>query len=105
MKKITSIFAAILLMGTVLFFACKKDKPAPVVDTCSTLSTTLAPDIATAQAAFTAYSTSPTPTNCVALKVAANTLSSKASVCPAIIALPNIQALIAASAALPCTAP
>jgi hypothetical protein len=86
---------------SVVFLACKKDKP--VVDPCTTLATTLAVDISNAQILYATYLASPTPANCIALKNAATSLTAKASICPAVIAKPEIQVLIKGAAALNCT--
>jgi|GEM_PF-4677813 len=104
MKKISLKIVIALLLTTTAFFACKKDEPTPVVvvDPCTTLAVTLAADITLTQAAFATWQASPTRANCNSLKTAATTLSTKASVCPAVIALPNIQALVVAAAALDC---
>jgi hypothetical protein len=103
MKKITLKISAILLLSSVLFFACKKEKPEPVVDPCTTLATTLSVEIAAAQAAYVTYLTSPTPANCTALKSIATSLSTKVSACPAIAAQADVQVLITGAASLDCT--
>jgi hypothetical protein len=102
MKKITLKIAAIVLLSSVVFFACKKTE----VDECSTLPTTLAPEITAATTAFTAYSAvgGQTTTNCIALKTAATALKTKASKCPAVLELPQIKVLITASDNLTCPA-
>lgn len=103
MKKISLKITIALLLTTTVFFACKKDEPAaPVVD-CTTLEVTLATDITLTQTAYATWLASPTPANCNSLKTAATTLSTKASACPAVLALPNIQRLVVAAAGLNCT--
>lgn len=104
MKKISLKITIALLLTTTVFFACKKDEPAaPVVDPCTTLAVTLATDITLTQTAYATWLASPTPANCNSLKTAATTLSTKASACPAVLALPNIQLLVVATAGLNCT--
>lgn len=106
MKKITLKIAAIVMLSSVVFFACKKTEEVVPVDECSTLATTLAPEITAATTALTAYSAAggQTSTNCIALKTAATALKTKASKCPAVLELPQIKVLITASDNLTCPA-
>lgn len=86
MKKITLIFAAILLMGTVLFFACKKDTPAPVEDNCAVTITNAAVAFKTKVNAYkakvVANPTSYTNADCTALKTEGLNLLASAKACP-----------------------
>ena len=88
MKKITTLFTAILLIGTVLFFACKKDEPAPIspAESCTVIVTNAAVAFQTkAQAFETKVKTNPmnySKTECVALKTEGLNLIATTKACP-----------------------
>ena len=88
MKKITTLFTAILLMGTVLLFACKKDEPAPIIpaESCTVIVTNAAVAFQTkAQAFETKVKTNPmnySKTECAALRTEGLNLLANAKACP-----------------------
>ncbi|TAF44861.1 MAG: hypothetical protein EAZ51_05600 [Sphingobacteriales bacterium] len=99
MKKITLILTALVLLSSIVFFACKKTEE---VNECATLATKLAPDISAAQILYAAWLVSP-KTKCAELKVAVDALTVKVSKCPTVASEPSIKMLIDEGARLNCS--
>lgn len=87
MKKITLKIAAILLLCSVVFFACKKDKPAPEPPCEATLAIQATAFEAKANAFSTKININPalyTKAECSALRLEAEGLIARAKACPEI---------------------
>ena len=83
MKKITTLFTAILLMGTVLLFACKKDEPAPSCSETITIAALAFKNKAEAfEAKVKANPLNYSKTECVALKTEGLNLIATTKACP-----------------------
>lgn len=85
MKKITLKIAAIVLLCSVVFFACKKDKPAPEPTCGATLGIQATAFEAKATAFSTKITNNPalyTKAECAALRIEAVDLIAKAKACP-----------------------
>jgi hypothetical protein len=85
MKKITLKIAAIVMLSSVVFFACKKEKAAEVVDPCVSAQATIASQVTAYTNALTAYQADMTSKiKCNAVKTSLTEIIKAADTCPAL---------------------